>query len=198
MPRRDPKRPNIYLSVAPKPTRTWQEAMTRRQQSARFYRSWMDGPLTLTEEVIGFPTRLSASRALASLKYRMARLGFTVNPDPAKTYRLYVVRLDGSEAGFPGEECLYVGQTFLPIEARFEQHVSGVKAAKKAKAFRQLDDTLTPRNVEYYSSWDAKVEEYKLGESLRKKGFRVFGPSKRELGIPDDQKPGASSTQHRK
>lgn len=184
-PRLVPSKPNIYVSVYSRATRTRQEAVDRKLTGMQFYKPWLRQPLDIPEIATGFPSKRDAAARLVKLKYELARQGFSVNPHPRNTYKLYVVRLDAGKAGHPDEQCLYVGQTNLPIKHRFEQHLNGIRAAKKAHAFQHIDYAFTPVGQTLYSSWNAKVEEFRLGEKLQAEGFIVFGPKRSESGLPD-------------
>ena len=74
-----------------------------------------------------------------------------------------------------GKAGYYVGMTGLTPEARFANHKAGVKAAGVVKRFGErlvptLYEHLNPMTYE-----DAVRMEVELADSLRKRGFVVFG-----------------------
>ena len=69
----------------------------------------------------------------------------------------------------------YVGMTGLPPEQRFENHKKGYKAAGIVKRF---GERLVPRlyaHLNPMSYAKAKEMEVLLAESLRKRGYVVYG-----------------------
>ena len=71
--------------------------------------------------------------------------------------------------------CLYVGMTGLTPPERFANHKAGIKAARVVRRFGvrlvpTLYEHLNPMSYE-----DAVRMEVELAESLRKRGFQVFG-----------------------
>lgn len=74
-----------------------------------------------------------------------------------------------------GKAGYYVGMTGLTPEARFANHKAGIKAAGVVKRFGErlvptLYEHLNPMTYE-----DAVRMEVELADSLRKRGFVVFG-----------------------
>jgi predicted GIY-YIG superfamily endonuclease len=69
----------------------------------------------------------------------------------------------------------YVGMTGLTPEQRFQNHKQGVKAAR---VVRKFGERLVPRLYAHLNPMPyekAKQMEVALAESLRKRGFLVFG-----------------------
>jgi len=98
---------------------------------------------------------------------------------PAKTrdadghHHVYVVYLRNPKGD--GKAGYYVGMTGLTPEARFANHKSGVKAASVVKRF---GERLVPRLYEHLNPmpYEKAVRmEVALADSLRKRGFQVFG-----------------------
>lgn len=74
--------------------------------------------------------------------------------------------------GRPG---YYVGMTGLTPEVRFENHKAGIKAAR---VVRKYGERLVPRLFAHLNPMPyAKAQQMEvwLAESLRKRGYQVFG-----------------------
>ena len=88
-------------------------------------------------------------------------------------HSVYVVYL--RNPGGDGRAGHYVGMTGLAPEQRFLNHKSGVKAARVVKRF---GERLVPRlytHLNPMSYAKAQLIEVQLADSLRKRGFRVYG-----------------------
>ena len=88
-------------------------------------------------------------------------------------HHVYVVFLRNPKGD--GKAGYYVGMTGLSPERRFENHKAGIKAAR---VVRKYGERLVPRlylhlNPMPYSR--AKDMEVMLADSLRKRGYTVFG-----------------------
>jgi predicted GIY-YIG superfamily endonuclease len=74
-----------------------------------------------------------------------------------------------------GKAAYYVGMTGLTPEQRFENHKQGVKAARIVK---RCGERLVPRLYAHLNPMTyarAATMEAMLAESLRKRGFTVYG-----------------------
>jgi predicted GIY-YIG superfamily endonuclease len=74
-----------------------------------------------------------------------------------------------------GKAGYYVGMTGLPVEQRFQNHKNGVKAARVVQRF---GERLVPRLFAHLNPMPyakAVDMEVMLADSLRKRGFRVYG-----------------------
>jgi hypothetical protein len=99
------------------------------------------------------------------------------NPKPKRSDRdhhnVYVVFLRNPKGdGKPG---YYVGMTGLSPEERFQNHKSGVKAAR---IVRKYGERLVPRLYAHLNPMPylkAKEMEVLLADSLRKRGYIVYG-----------------------
>ena len=92
---------------------------------------------------------------------------------PPKRHHVYVVYLRNPKGD--GKAGYYVGMTGLTPEIRLARHLSGVKAARVVtrcgvRLVPTLYEHLNPLTYE-----DAVRLEWELAESLRKRGFQVFG-----------------------
>jgi len=88
-------------------------------------------------------------------------------------HSVYVVYLRNPKGD--GKAGYYVGMTGLTPEARFANHKAGVKAAS---VVRRFGERLVPRLYAHLNPMPyekAVWMEVELAESLRKRGFQVFG-----------------------
>ena len=88
-------------------------------------------------------------------------------------HAVYVVYLRNPSGD--GKAGYYVGMTGLTPEERFQNHKNGVKAAR---VVRKHGVRLVPRLYEHLNPMPyerAKAMEMMLAESLRKRGYQVFG-----------------------
>jgi hypothetical protein len=88
-------------------------------------------------------------------------------------HNVYVVFLKNPRGD--GKAGYYVGMTGLTPEERFANHKAGIKSAGVVRRFGvrlvpTLYEHLNPMTYE-----DAVRMEFELAESLRKRGFQVFG-----------------------
>ena len=86
---------------------------------------------------------------------------------------MYVVYLRNPKG--EGKAGYYVGMTGLTPEQRFENHKAGIKAAR---IVRKFGERLVPKLYAHLNPMPyekAKKMEGALAESLRKRGFVVFG-----------------------
>jgi predicted GIY-YIG superfamily endonuclease len=94
-------------------------------------------------------------------------------PQASDHNSVYVVYLRNPNGD--GKAGYYVGMTGLPVEQRFQNHKNGVKAASVVK---RCGERLVPRLFAHLNpmSYERAVDmEVKLADSLRKRGFLVFG-----------------------
>src|SRR4249920_2722580 len=88
-------------------------------------------------------------------------------------HHVYVVYLRNPRGD--GKAGYYVGMTGLPPEQRFDNHKHGIKAAR---VVRKYGERLVPRLYAHLNPMPyakAVVMEGVLAESLRKRGFTVYG-----------------------
>jgi hypothetical protein len=74
-----------------------------------------------------------------------------------------------------GKAGYYVGMTGLPPEQRFENHKNGIKAAG---VVRRFGERLVPKLYEHLNPMPfekAREMESILADSLRKRGYVVYG-----------------------
>jgi predicted GIY-YIG superfamily endonuclease len=88
-------------------------------------------------------------------------------------HHVYVVFLRNPKGD--GRAGYYVGLTGLTPEQRFDNHKNGVKAAR---VVRKYGERLVPRLYAHLNPMPydkAKAMEVALADSLRKRGFAVYG-----------------------
>ena len=106
----------------------------------------------------------------------------TTRAAPPTRYHVYVIELDeslsrkrdclGADRGPP----VYVGQSALTPEARFEQHRAGHRASRDVRAHGvRLRPDLAEGWGPYDSRREAEAAEAALAEHLRADGLCVFG-----------------------
>jgi predicted GIY-YIG superfamily endonuclease len=96
-------------------------------------------------------------------------------PTPARTghHNVYVVFLRNPKGD--GKAAYYVGMTGLSPEQRFQNHKNGLKAARIVK---RCGERLVPRLYQHLNPMsfaEAQEMEVFLADSLRKRGFIVYG-----------------------
>lgn len=92
---------------------------------------------------------------------------------PSGHHSVYVVYLRNPRGD--GKAGYYVGMTGLTPEQRLANHKAGIRAAR---VVRRFGERLVPRLYEHLNPMPfekAVVMEVQLAESLRKRGFQVFG-----------------------
>jgi len=92
---------------------------------------------------------------------------------PVGHHSVYVVFLRNPKGD--GKAGYYVGMTGLSPEQRFENHKNGIKAAR---VVRRFGERLVPKlyaHLNPMSYKQAQFMETALADSLRKRGFVVFG-----------------------
>ena len=88
-------------------------------------------------------------------------------------HNVYVVYLRNPKSD--GKAGYYVGMTGLSPQQRFENHKNGIKCARVVKRY---GERLVPRLYAHLNPMPfekAKQMEVLLADSLRKRGFVVFG-----------------------
>jgi hypothetical protein len=99
-----------------------------------------------------------------------------------RIYQVYVIELDGSlceRHGCPatnGRPPVYVGQSVLSPEIRFDQHRRGYRSSRYVhKHGLRLLPELYADQSPYATRPEAEEAEAGLARSLRQQGFCVFG-----------------------
>ncbi len=105
-------------------------------------------------------------------------------PTRSCTYSVYAIQLDDEVTSNPQflelnpcrdgrKPCVYVGQTALKPEARFQQHRAGRKASKWVRRFGKRLRPEFGMTVE--TREEAERQEALVAERLRAQGFGVVG-----------------------
>jgi predicted GIY-YIG superfamily endonuclease len=92
---------------------------------------------------------------------------------PSKHHNVYVIYLRNPKGD--GKAGYYVGMTGLRPEERFENHRNGIKAAR---IVRRCGERLVPKLYAHLNPMtykDAVAMESALANSLRKRGYVVYG-----------------------
>jgi len=100
-------------------------------------------------------------------------LYFTVAKRPRGHHSVYVVFLKNPKGD--GKAAYYVGMTGLSPEQRFLNHKQGIKAAR---VVRKFGERLVPKLYAHLNPMPyAKAKELEpiLADSLRKRGYVVYG-----------------------
>jgi hypothetical protein len=84
--------------------------------------------------------------------------------------RVYAVLLNVKST--PG---IYIGQTWLPIDERFDQHKRGYKASRHVEHYGVVPLYLVGPQLEGMSHADADRIEYELYAALKKAGIPAYG-----------------------
>ena len=179
VPRRDPKKPNLYVA---KTVTQPEERFATIQRSKK--KHWY------TEHVIRLRTDLAKSRsykssedakqALLKLTRKLTSEGYTVNRN-TQVWTVYVIELDKSAVTNPGKGYVYVGETSRTPEERFRQHREGARnkfgrlyaGVVKQHGVRLRPD-LAPRK-KHFDQASAKRGEKEHFELLKSRGFNVKG-----------------------
>lgn len=95
-----------------------------------------------------------------------------------RSYYVYVIELD-DEAGpriRPDRPVVYVGQSAVPPEQRFEQHLRGYRSSRKVQRFgRRLRPRLYRAHNPLPTREAAEAMERELARRLRNRGYVVHG-----------------------
>lgn len=182
-PRRRPDRPNVFVGIT---TREPTAQFERIRSGSKRHRAIRDHGIRLREDLSrNYPptTAADARRQKRKLVEKLMRKGYTVNGD-TRVWTLYVIELDdavGPRAD-PALPWVYVGETSLTPEERFEQHMTKATNNKGplysrvvAKHGLRLRPDLYSDQPLRYTSQDAKIAEALLGERLAAKGYSVKG-----------------------
>jgi predicted GIY-YIG superfamily endonuclease len=94
-------------------------------------------------------------------------------PSRACRHSVYVVFLRNPKGD--GKAGYYVGMTGLTPEQRFSNHKAGIKSASVVRRFGERLVPVLYEHLNPLSYEDAVRLEVELAESLRKRGFVVFG-----------------------
>ena len=178
-PRRDQRKPNLYVArtVTPPDERF---ATIQRSKKIHWYTAHV---LKLRSDLANSRTYKSsedAREACSKLSKKLTSEGYTVNRN-TQVWTVYVIELDKTAVSNPGKGYVYVGETSRTPEERFKQHRDGARNKNGrlyANVVKQhgvrLRPDLAPRE-KYFDKDAAKRGEKEHFELLKAKGFNVKG-----------------------
>jgi len=179
VPRRDQRKPNLYVArtVSPPEERF---ATIQRSKKIHWYTAHV---LRLRADLTNSRTYKSsedAREACSKLSKKLTSEGYTVNRN-TEVWTVYVIELDKTAVSNPGKGYVYVGETSRTPEERFKQHREGARnkygrlyaSVVKQHGVRLRPD-LAPRK-KYFDKNSAKRAEKEHFELLKAKGFNVKG-----------------------
>jgi hypothetical protein len=179
VPRRDPSKPNLYVSLT---------GMSLNDRFALLNNGhgpdWLSGNIRKVRKDLsienlshdhGYAKTLKTS-SIATLRSR----GFTANRN-TDLWTVYVIELDHKAIKDSGTGYLYVGETMKNPEQRFEEHLTRA-ANNKTRLFssivanhgQRLRMDLAP-NRRFYDKKSSKKAETEWAEHLRSFGYVVKG-----------------------
>ena len=175
--RRNPAKPNLLVTLT---VDTPERRFTALAKGKSWYSSHLRELCLDLAPQMTFRSRETAAEAESKLIRNLKSQGFTVNRDNT-VWSLYVIELDPSAVSKPSKGHIYVGQTSLTPEARFQQHIKGVRNDRGPLFARvvhahglRLMPNLMPK-AKYYDQESAKAAEKRLAERLKERGYRVRG-----------------------
>lgn len=179
VPRRHPKRPNLFVGVSMSPPEK-RLAIERARKTRRWYTDAIVRERSDLAPARRFSSKETADRACERLTVRLNREGFTVNRD-TRIWSVYVVELDPSAVSKPGRGFVYVGETSLSPEERFKQHLDGSRNTRGPLFSRvvhkhgvRLRPDLAPRR-KFFDQISSRRAEKQHFDRLKSKGFNVRG-----------------------
>jgi len=87
-----------------------------------------------------------------------------------RTYGVYVIKLKSVRRS------VYVGQSYLSPEERFENHLAGYRASRIVTKYGgKLRPDLYGHLPRYHSREQAEQAERELAQNLRARGWTVYG-----------------------
>jgi hypothetical protein len=178
VPRRDPRKPNLYVTL------TIEAPAIRygRLQSSHSP-AWLRGHLVrLRNDLVSGPfLRLDEARRECRIAIRcLKNEGYTVNRD-TRVWTVYVIEMDQKDRQDPEKGFVYVGETSKTPEARFREHITGTRnkrgrlysrAVRKYGGRLRMD--LAPETC-YFDGASAKAAEKRWARKLKDEGYRVIG-----------------------
>ena len=179
VPRRDQRKPNLYVArtVTPPDERF---ATIQRSKKIHWYTAHV---LKLRSDLANSRTYKSsedAREACSKLSKKLSSEGYTVNRN-TQVWTVYVIELDKTAVSNPEKDYVYVGETSRTPEERFKQHRDGARNKNGrlyANVVKQhgvrLRPDLAPRK-KYFDQASAKRGEKEHFELLKAKGFNVKG-----------------------
>jgi hypothetical protein len=177
--RRDPRKPNLYVTKTVTPPEE-RFATIQRSKKKHWYTEHVIRLRTDLMNTTTYTSSEDAQQALTKLRRTLSSEGYTVNRN-TQVWTVYVIELDKAAVTNPGKGYVYVGETSRTPEERFEQHQEGARnkhgrlyaGVVKQHGIRLRPD-LAPRK-KYFDQAAAKRGEKEHFELLKSKGFNVKG-----------------------
>jgi predicted GIY-YIG superfamily endonuclease len=178
VPRRDPKKPNLYVAITIQGPSKRFEALTKGKgpkglglNVVKLRNDLSSGPFFLRE---------NANKKREQTIKRLKSAGFTVNGDTT-VWTVYVIELDPKGTSKPGKGFIYVGMTSKSPEERFEEHRTGAKN-KRGPLFSRvvlkygcrLRMDLAPRR-KYFDQASAMAAEKRWCQTMKDRGYNAVG-----------------------
>lgn len=179
VPRRDPRKPNLYVTKTATPPERRLEIIKRNKRP-----HWYTKHVLRLRKDLSSSTKYKSSEAAelacSNLKKKLSSEGYTVNRN-TRIWTVYVIELNANAVPNPGEGYVYVGETSRTPEERFKQHLQGARN-KKGRLYSpvvkrhgvKLRPDLAPRK-RYFDQASSKRAEKEHFELLKSKGFNVKG-----------------------
>lgn len=179
VPRRDKRKPNLYvaktLTVPDKRYEVIKRTMNNRWYSGHVIRLRSDlAPARV------FRSDSEVKIAYSELVKKLSREGFTVNRN-TQVWTVYVIELDKNAVTDPGKGVVYVGQTSRTPEERLRQHLDADRNSNGRlysgvvrKYGVKLRPDLAP-HAKYFDAESAKQAEKEHFELLKSRGYSVRG-----------------------
>jgi hypothetical protein len=183
-PRRRRDRPNLFVGITTQDPAEHYERI--KASSSKRHRTIREHGVRLRSDLTrnyGPTTETEAKRQKRKVSNKLMRRGFTVNGD-TRIWRLYVIELDDGVGPreHPTFPWVYVGESTLSPEQRFEQHRKRARNNKGplfsrvvADHGRRLRPDLYEHEPPLYTREEAKIAEAVLGDRLARAGYSIKG-----------------------
>lgn len=108
-----------------------------------------------------------------------------------RNFSVYVIELNPAASANAGLGCVYVGETALTPEERWERHSGGARTASRivTRFGRHLRPDLTSGLGPFATRAQAEQAEADLAAELRRRGYVVFGGQGRTFGVHSMEPP---------
>lgn len=179
VPRRDKRKPNLYVSKSVTPPEQRFDAM-KKSKKIHWYTGHMVRLRPDLSPARSYNSAEGASSAYSRLTRRLTSAGYTVNRN-TQVWTVYVVELDSSAIKDPGNGYVYVGETSRTPEERLKQHLTGARNKRGrlySSVVRNHGIRLRPdlaQRKKFFDQASAKRGEREHFELLKSKGFKVKG-----------------------
>ncbi len=178
-------KPNVVIeSLKVNPSETY-AANSFEESSNRLICKY--GSEILSEFSTSHTTRWGVVSSIDRITTQLRSQGWAVmNPKPLENRSVYVIELDDTVSELakvqrlnldadPSLQCLYVGQTGLEPQQRFERHMRGHQASPYVKRFGLNLNMAFLRRPNPMTELASLREENSLAQHLRSRGHTVVG-----------------------